>query len=244
MDIIRVACEFFDDLSIGFGNSDRHRVDGWLGQVIFKYRSPGRVIGTIPQFCPATPATNISNGGSHFKQMCLGRCDFRRNGAQRRDIVKDPESPSMGCHHQIIVLYLHMHHDYRWQIILQRLPYVSIVERNVGAGFRSCIQQPGPHRVLANDPGVVIVTNPIGDLLPAVTIIHCLVEIRCAVTDPVAFTGNINRPWMVMRDIDSCNRGPFREILGGNIGPVLSAVFCKLHGAVIRAHPEFTLFYR
>ena len=92
-------------------------------------------------------------GRPHREEVRVRRLHLRRDLLQRRDVVHDPEAAAVGRDHQVVEVLLHDDAGHRRvrQIVLQRQPALSIVERHEDGVLEAEVQQAPPHRVLADD---------------------------------------------------------------------------------------------
>ena len=96
-----------------------------------------------------TFAAADADGGRGMEQMRVLRCNRRSPFTKRRNIVENPESAPVRRDHQVVAMNHEVADRTDRQIILQRLPVIAIVKRNVNAQFRSSEKQslaPGSSR--------------------------------------------------------------------------------------------------
>src|SRR5258708_12769229 len=76
----------------------------------------------------------------------------------------------------------------------ERLPMISIVERNVNTLFRSGIQQPFAPRVFTNHANEIHVANPADRFLPSLTEVTRPEDMRAKIIELVSIDRPINAP--------------------------------------------------
>ena len=75
----------------------------------------------------------------------------RRDLTQRRDVIHDPERPPHRRRDEVAVVDLEVGDRRRGQVLLQRLPVLALIERDVHALERAGVQQPLLFGILAHD---------------------------------------------------------------------------------------------
>jgi hypothetical protein len=82
---------------------------------------------------------------------------------QRGDVVENPERTPMRRYHQVIAMNREITHRADWQIELQSLPMIPIIERHVDSKFSTGEEQPFALSILANCAQESRRRNTIGD---------------------------------------------------------------------------------
>jgi hypothetical protein len=96
-----------------------HRLPGLFGKVVENDRPVGRILGHPPPLdaggekaipyraagCPGSATPFHPIGVSGLEKVPGGPSDLVGDLMERCDIVQDPEGPSLGCHHQILLVY-------------------------------------------------------------------------------------------------------------------------------------------
>src|ERR1700704_3664095 len=101
----------------------------------------------------------------------MGRCSFdiARELAQGRNIVQNPESPSMGGDNKIVVLDDQIMHRRNGQVELEGLPRIAVVDGKEDAKFRASKEQAFFDWVFADRSNVGAVGNAVVDRRPALS---------------------------------------------------------------------------
>src|SRR6266404_497472 len=115
-------------------------------------------------------------------------------------------------------------HRRMWQIQLQRLPVVSIVERNIDGAFRSCEQQALWSRVFANHVAGAAIGNAMSNFRPRLSEIARAVNVRAQIVEPERIDRRVRRARIEMRGFDSRDFAPRLQLRRRNVLPEFPAV--------------------
>src|SRR3954453_875559 len=91
----------------------------------------------------------------------------------------------MGGDNEFKSLYCQIMDRNDWNITRKAMPITAVVKRYVKPGFRPGIEQATFIRILANDPGEVMIWDSASDLVPGLAVICRLEEIRRCVVELV-----------------------------------------------------------
>src|SRR5713226_7535006 len=92
--------------------------------------------------------------------------DIRGELAQRSYVIENPERAAMRGDDEVVAVNDEVAHGGMRQILLQRLPMVAIVERDVDRAFRSGKEQALTNGIFANGVAGAAAGNSICDFLP------------------------------------------------------------------------------
>ena len=164
--------------------------------------------------------------------------DFGSKFVERRQVVEDPERPSLRGHDEILLLDGQVGDRHHRKIQLERLPARTVVEGDVKTRLRAGIEQSPPRRVFPDHAGERAARDPGVDLCPSLAVVRRLVEVRTEVIELVHRGGNVSGRLVVRRDVDRVDLDPLRNPPGGHVLPVPAAVACHMHEAVVGSRPD------
>ena len=167
---------------------------------------------------------------------------------QRRQIVKNPERPSLRRRDQFFFALVNRQIGNRGhrQIQLHRLPVRAVIERNIDARLSSGVKQSALVRVFANHPGESAVRNSIRNFLPGLAVVTGLVQIRFVVVVLVHGRRDVRRARFERRRVQRIDLNPFRHHVfrRRDVRPVLAAVARQLNETVVGTHPNRSRLHR
>ena len=176
----------------------------------------------------------VGRGGRHVAGGLL----------QGRQVVQNPEAASVGADHQVVEALLHHDpgHGRGGQVLLQRLPAVPRVERDVDCVLGAGVEHPGPLRVLHHDLGVAqhAGRNAVGDLVPGFAVVAGSVQVRVADVHLVAVGGDVGGRRVVAGRGDAAHGNPLGQPrhVGRHVGPGVAPVSGDMHEPVVGARPD------
>src|SRR6516162_7197451 len=145
------ARKFADARTLVVEDLEPETVFRWSGQIVINERAVRRIIGT------------------------------REISLQRRIGMVVPVDPNRGlrneeldgCFLRVVAVDSEVAHRGGWQIELQRLPVITVIERDGYAGFGAGEQHALANGIFANGTGDAGLGEPIHDLFPGLTTIAC-----------------------------------------------------------------------
>ena len=158
--------------------------------------------------------------------------------AQRRHVIQDPEAAAVGRRHEVRALDLEVVDGDPGELAVERLPRRPVVERDVGRGLRSGVQQARPHRIREDHAREVVRGNSTGDPRPGHSVVAGLEEVGGAILQAVAMRGQVDGAGVVGGRVDRRDRGPTAELRGSDLLPARPVVARDVHAAVVTARPE------
>ena len=201
----------------------------------------------------------------HYGERCLGsakapsiawseerevlRRDLCRR-AERRHVIEDPEPAAIGRDHQVAEPRLHDYSIDRRvrQVVLQRLPACSVVERDVESILGPGEEQSLSHRILGERVHVAerALRDAVHDARPAAPIVGRAKDPRIEVVDLMSVHAQIRRARRILGRDDRTHRTPRRHAgePRGDIGPGAAAVARHLRLAVVGAGPDHATLHR
>src|SRR5207302_10538804 len=120
--------------------------------------------------------------------FCLSRVSHL---AQRCDVVENPEGASVRRDHQVVTVDREIANRTDRQIELQRLPVLTVVERDISSEFGSGEEQPPALRIFPNRAQEGWSGNAVRDRLPGSAIVSRSIKIRRAIVEAAAIYGCI-----------------------------------------------------
>src|SRR5206468_9807932 len=120
----------------------------------------------------------------------------------------------------------------------ERLPPLTIVERDVDAVFGPRVEEARAPGVLTHRVHVIVVSDAGDDLLPALSVIVGLEDVRLAVVLQVVLHGDVRRAGLVRRRVDDAYPREVGNTRRRDVRPVLAAVTGDVHEPVVRAGPD------
>ena len=117
------------------------------------------------------------------EKMRGGLCHLVIKLPQRREVIKNPERAAVRRNDQVIAVNVEVTHRGVWQIQLQRLPVVAVVERNVDGSFRSREEQTFSHGIFAYHVARAAIGNAPGNFRPRFSIIARAINVRAQIVE-------------------------------------------------------------
>jgi hypothetical protein len=121
-------------------------------------------------------------------------------------IVEDPQRSAKGRRNKVIAVNNQVPNRSRWQIELQGLPMVAIIEGNVDAGFGASVQEAFANGVCANHPDYSVARESGDDKLPGVATVPRSEYVGCRFLADVY--RSIGGASIVGRCLEVANEGP------------------------------------
>ena len=126
----------------------------------------------------------------------------------------------------------------RGQVQPQRLPVISIVERNVDGAFGSCKQQTLSLRILAYHVGILVVRNAVRNLSPVSTSVARTINVWPQIVEPESIDGRIRCVLVKVAGVKNRNLLPCFQLLWRHIGPVSAAIGRPMNQPIIGTGPN------
>ena len=111
---------------------------------------------------------------------------------QRHNVVQNPERPPVRRHHKIVAVNHEIANRTDWQIQLQGLPMIAVVERCIESQLGSGEQQPFRLRVFANRSQESRSGNALVHSLPSRSIVAGAINVGCLILNTTAIYGCIS----------------------------------------------------
>src|ERR1700733_3036468 len=162
-----------------------------------------------------------------LKQICTGGPDLfplRRNLPQRRHLVHHPEATAMRRNSKVIAMDNNVAHTRDRHVVLQRLPMLSVVKRNINAKLSSRIKKPLRLRVLLYGVHISPLRNTGNDILPALATVMRPKNIRLVVRDAMPVNRRVSRLYIKMPCLNLRDLAPRRHRRWRHILPALPVV--------------------
>src|SRR5713226_2055282 len=143
--------------------------------------------------------------------------DIRGELAQRSYVIENPERAAMRGDDEIIAVNDQVAHGGMRQILLQGLPVVAIVERNVDGAFRSGKEQALTNGIFANDVAGAAIGNSLGDFLPGSSKVARAVNVRAEIIEAERVDRRVSGGGVEMRRLDDGDFAPRLELRRSDI---------------------------
>src|SRR5271165_3742461 len=129
-------------------------------------------------------------------------------------------------------------HGSVWEVELERLPRIAVVERNVHGSFRAGVEQALAPGIFANDIGRRVVGDTAGDLDPSRAEIARAVEVRVEIVEAKTIDRRIGGAGSEVRGFNDGDFAPGLKLGRRDILPVFPAIACELYLAVVGTGPD------
>ena len=149
----------------------------------------------------------------------------------------------MSADDEIIAMDGEIAHGSMREAELERLPGVTIVERNINGGFRAGIEQTMAQGIFANDVGRSVVGDTAGDLGPSGSEIARTVDVRVEIVEAKTIDRGIRCAGIEVRGFNDGDFAPRLELWRGDVLPIFPAIACELDYAIVGASPNGIDFF-
>ncbi len=171
---------------------------------------------------------------------------LRRERAQRREVVHDPDAAAVRGDDQVVLARMDQqipHRDAGEVAALELRPALARVGRDPQPELGPAEEQARLHRVFLDDLGVAAhALLRADDARPALAEVRRAIDPRRHVAEGVAVESRIGGGRVEAARLDPAHPGSRRQIPPrGEVAPVLAAVARELHAPVVGAHPDEAL---
>ena len=227
-----------NDGSRGVQETDLHVTGDVVADPVVQDDPVGRNLrGPIPAHGPEAGQGCVP-GLEHVERLVV---DGVPHGVERRQVVQDPEGPSLGGHHQVLPVHPEVGDGGSGEVQLQGLPVGPLVEGDEHPELGAGVQEPLPVRVLPHHAHRVIrrdAVPAVGEEAPPGTVAIGEEDVGPEVVVPILVDGHDGPPGAVGAQVDGVH-GPFRGHEGRrDVRPGVSPVPGDVDPAVVAADPE------
>ena len=191
---------------------------GLAGKVIVDHRALGRVLAHRTAAVHLVRIVEPHRGLRLVEDRGRGRA-LRRELAQRRDVVQDPERAAVGGDHEIVAVHHQVVNRRDGQVELQRLPVRSVVEGCVHAALRAGKQQALASGIFPHRAHVEVLRNAVHQQRPGLAEIRGLIDIGLLIVELVTVHRHVSRAGIVRRRVDDADHAPLRQRFRRHVGP-------------------------
>src|SRR5436305_10999271 len=128
--------------------------------------------------------------------------------SQWRDVIEDPKPSAMRPNAQVIAFDNEIANRSRAHIQPQRLPVLTVIERNMNGALCAGKQQTLSFRILAHDVGIFVRWNTIRDLSPVRATIARAVDMWMKIVKPQSIDRCVSSVLIEVTGIDNRNLLP------------------------------------
>ena len=187
--------------------------------------------------CPVVgPLDEVDRVGG-LEQMGIVARDGVAQLSEGADVVNHPEPAAVRRNYQIVAVDLEVAHRRHRQVELERLPVVSIIERDVHSTLGAGDQKPAAPWILLHRVHVHAGRQTLCDLLPGLAYVARAIDVRLEILELVTVDTRVSRVRIEVRSLHHRHSAPRRDRARRHVLPGLPVVASELQVPVVRTDP-------